>query len=102
MTKLKNLHECLQDAGYTNLMLESTADYQSESKPRNNREVFVQSFQLDCALKRALDSICRENGATASSFLRECTRQLVSDYQSIEIGSKKWIQMYGQLEGRNV
>lgn len=99
--KLVNLHEVMQDACFEGMMLESSADYQSETKPKRIRPVVVQSFQIDQALKLTLDSICQQNGATASSFLRECTRKLISEYEGIEIGCVKWIKTYGQIEGRN-
>jgi hypothetical protein len=98
-SSLRNLHECLQDASFEQMMLESSADYQREGKPKRTRPVAVQSFQIDLALKQTMDEICRSNGATASSFLRECARRLVSEYEGLEVGSPKWIFKYGKQEG---
>ena len=101
MKKLTNLHEALQDASFEGMMLESSADYQSETKPKRIRPVVVQSFQIDQILKNSLDFICQNNGATASSFLRECVRKLISECEGLDIGSDKWCKKYGQIEGRD-
>ena len=97
---MKNLHECLQNASYADIMYSSAEQYTSECRrPKRSRSRCAQSFILDSELKIELDSICRGNHATASSFLRECTKQLVSEYLNIKPDSEEWISRYGSPEG---
>lgn len=79
MKDLATLHECLSEATFEEILLRSTKDYQIEGRPKRRPQV-MQSFILDPDLKIVLDKICRANGATASSFLRECCRRLAEEY----------------------
>jgi hypothetical protein len=86
----------MQDASYQEMMFQSGADYQREGRKNRERKSFVQSFQIERRLKDILDEICRSNGTTASAFLRECCRRLVSEYETLEVGSPKWIKRFGE------
>lgn len=77
-------------------MLETCPENTVERKSRRERPVAVQSFQVDKALKADVDDICRGNGATTSSFLRQCCRRLVSEVRGIEIGSHHWVVLFGR------
>jgi predicted DNA-binding protein len=96
MEPLHTLHEVLQDAGYQEMMFQSSSEYQYEGCRQVTRKPYVQSFQLEQLLKEQLDVICRSNGTTASAFLRECCRRLVSEYEAIEIGTPRWIRRFGE------
>ena len=97
MEHLHNLHEVLHDAGFQEIMLQSSCEYQYEGCRQVTRKPYVQSFQLEQLLKEQLDVICRSNGTTTSAFLRECCRRLVAEYETIEIGSPRWLRRYGEL-----
>jgi hypothetical protein len=74
--------ECLQalfDAA--DLDLEAQNNGRKHGQPAH---MMVASFQVERAVKAQLDEICRQNGTTASAFLRQCSTRIVAEYLGVD------------------
>ncbi len=107
--KLHTLHECLQDAALLEICKKAKLDYVSkdtlselmrvssgEYVEDSKKGQYTQrcSFCLDIETAEAIKQICIANGATVSSFLRACCKQLIEEYNYDAGKTQRWQENY--------